>query len=82
MPAGSPTTFSYPVPAPLTPWTAELAKAIATKEYFLYLHVEAQFDDVWGDKHVQPFKLFYRVMDKRWAEYKDPKDAEPTVEIT
>jgi hypothetical protein len=82
LPAGSPTTFSLPFPPPLTPWTAELAKSIATKEYFLYVHVEAQFDDVWGDKHVQPFKLFYRVSDKRWAEYKDPKDAEPVVEIT
>jgi hypothetical protein len=82
LPSGHKTTFSYPFFAPLVPWTAQWAQAINSKEYFVYLHIEAQFVDAWGDQHVRSFKLFYRVSDKRWAEYKDPKDTEPIVEVT
>jgi hypothetical protein len=80
LPSGHKTTFSYPFFAPLVPWTAQWAHAVKSKEYFIYLHVEAQFVDAWGDQHIRSFKLFYRVSDNRWAEYKDPKDAEPIVE--
>lgn len=80
--AGGRTTFSYPFVGPLVPWDLQWANAIAQEQYFIYLHVEAQFVDAWGEKHTRAFKLAYRARDDRWAEYKDPKDIEPIVEVT
>jgi hypothetical protein len=79
LPAGSPINCSFPF---FVPWTSQWAHAIETQQYFIFLHVEARFTDAWGDEHVMPFKLAYRATDKRWGEYRNPKDSKPIITIT
>ena len=79
--AGSRITYNYPFVGPLVPWNAQWATALANEEYFLFLHIEAQFVDAWGDNHVIPFKMAYRASDDRWGDYKDQSETEPIVEV-
>lgn len=79
LPAGNETTYNYRF---VVPWTPEWEHAIETGQYVIFLHMEAQFVDAWGDNQITPFKLAYRATDQRWGEYKDPKDTEPIITIS
>lgn len=69
--AGAETTFNYPFPFVLTPqWLAH----IQVKGWTAYLHMEAHFEDCWGEQQVMTFKLAYRPGDDRWGDYKERQE--------